>query len=131
MTHTRPLQSWARLTAPRIPAFTVIRRSLRVNFDTVLGVGAAYPAPEPGNFAQVRRARQLYQQRRIAPAQPESPRSGPSAQSVEDISASPSLLPDEGSTGLPAEGVIEDAEDRDQQDKSHHNRRKGKQSHGS
>jgi hypothetical protein len=69
MTHTRLLRSWARLTAPGIPAFVVIRRPLIVDFRLTLAVGEAYPAPDRANFAQMRRARQLYEQRRIGIAE--------------------------------------------------------------
>src|ERR1700729_3161522 len=67
MLHTSPLKSWARLTAGGIPPLAVIRRPLRIDFGPALDVGSEYPRPEPGNFAQARRARQFYQQRRIAP----------------------------------------------------------------
>jgi hypothetical protein len=142
--HTRPLQSWARLTAPGIPALAVIRRPLRIGFDAVLEVSTLYPAPEPGNFGQIRRARQLYQQRRIGPIlDPTSILPKTAALNAQGDS----LLPAESSAALAVdidqesiqsanEQLDQDSEipeeSADQQERaSHHKNRKGKQSHGS
>lgn len=65
--HTAPLRSWALLTRTGVPPMAVIRRPLNLGIGEPLPVGAAYPSPDPKNFGQLRRTRQYYQQRRIAP----------------------------------------------------------------
>jgi len=143
MTHTRPLRSWARLTAPGIPAFAVIRRPLNIGFDATLAVGALYPAPEPGNFGQARRTRQLYQQRRIAPVETlASERSPASVAAEEDHSEDAALLPaestaiaseliddeDSGNSDSPVEASHKTADHED--NVRHHKNKKGNRSHG-
>ena len=67
----RSLTPWPRLVREGIPPLAVIRKPLAITAELTLEIGSAFPVPK--DRKEELRARQLYDQRRIAPGEGQPP----------------------------------------------------------